>query len=178
MCKPKNCGGLGLKNLHEQNNCLLMKFVVKALPSEKTPWLDWIALQHPNALIAPQNRHSFICRTISQQLPALQAISFVLTNSGTNTYFWLDAWLHHQPLANLFPCLYSHTTIPLARVAAVLNHGLETILRNRLTSSATTECALCCLSCMIFNCRQDRTSATSKVACASPRGRIRANHGR
>ena len=125
VCKPKNCGGLGLKNLHQQNKCLHMKFAVKALLPDTTPWLDWIALQHPNALIAPQNSHSFIGRTINQQLPALHAISFVLTNSGTNTYFWLDAWLHFQPLANLFPCLYSHTTIPLARVAAVLNHGLE-----------------------------------------------------
>lgn len=120
-----------------------MKFAVKALLPDTTPWLDWIALQHPNALIAPQNSHSFICRTINQQLPALHAISFVLTNSGTNTYFWLDTWIHNQPLATLFPCLYSHTTIPLARVAAVLNHGLETILRNRLTSDAATE--LCVL---------------------------------
>lgn len=139
VCKPKNCGGLGLKNLYKQNNCLLMKFAVKALLPNTTPWLDWIALQHPNALIAPQNSHSFIGRTINQQLPALHAISFVLTHFGTNTYFWLDTWIDQKPLATLFPCLYSHTTLPLARVATIFNYGLDSILRNRLTSNAAAE---------------------------------------
>ena len=60
VCKPKKNGGLGLKNLHQQNNCLLMKFAVKALLPEKTPWLDWIALQHPNALIYPLDQHSTV----------------------------------------------------------------------------------------------------------------------
>lgn len=94
VCKPKRLGGLGLKNLHVQNNCLLMKFAVKALLPDQTPWQDWIDLQHPNALIAPQNSHSFLCQTINHQLPALHSISFVITQSGTNTYFWLDIWLH------------------------------------------------------------------------------------
>ena len=128
VCKPKKFGGLGLKNLRVQNNCLLMKFAVKALLPDQTPWLDWIDLQHPNALVTPQNSHSFHCQAINHQLPALHTISFVITNSGTNTYFWLDIWLHQQSLATLFPCLYSYTTTPLARVAAVLNHGLESIL--------------------------------------------------
>ena len=57
-------------------------------------------------------------------MPALQSITFVLTKAGTNTYFLLDTWLHHKPLAVLFPCLRSHTTLPLARVATVLNFGL------------------------------------------------------
>ena len=112
VCKPKKLGGLGLKNLHVQNNCLLMKFAVQALLPDQTPWQDWIDLQHPNALIAPQNSHSFLCQTINHQLPALHTISFVITKSGTNTYFWLDIWLHRQSLATLFPCLYSHTTTP------------------------------------------------------------------
>ena len=116
-----------------------MKFAVKALNPEQSPRLDWITLQHPNALLTPQNSHSFICQTINQQLPALHAISFVLTNSGTNTYFWLDKWIHQARLATLFPCLYSHTTTPLARVATVFNYGLDSILRNRLTSNATAE---------------------------------------
>lgn len=53
----KKIGGLGLKNLHVQNNCLLMKFAAKALSSAQTPWLEWLDLQHPNALVSssPQN---------------------------------------------------------------------------------------------------------------------------
>jgi hypothetical protein len=50
ICKPKKNGGLGIKNLHLQNKCLLMKFVVKALLPTPTPWLDWLSLQHANAL--------------------------------------------------------------------------------------------------------------------------------
>ena len=118
VCTPKKYGGLGLKNLHVQNNCLLMKFTAKALSNTQTPWLEWLDLQHPNALVSPPPQTSFLCRTISQQIPTLQNISFMLTNSGSHTYFWLDTWLVSQPLAISFPHLFSHSTLVLVKVAA------------------------------------------------------------
>ena len=83
----KKIGGLGLKNLHVQNNCLLMKFAAKALSSAQTPWLEWLDLQHPNALVSSSPTTFFLYRTIAQQIPTLQTISFVLTNSGSHMYF-------------------------------------------------------------------------------------------
>lgn len=40
VCKPNFFGGLGLKNLHIQNQAMLMKLAVKTLSHETTPWLD------------------------------------------------------------------------------------------------------------------------------------------
>ena len=134
----KKIGGLGLKNLHVQNNCLLMKFAAKALSTAQTPWLEWLDLQHPNALVSPPPQTSFLCRTISRQITTLQNISFVLTNSGSHTYFWLDTWLTPKPLATTYPHLFSHSTLQLVKVANILRFGLETNLRNRLSLTAET----------------------------------------
>ena len=38
--KPKKFGYIGIKNLHIQNKCILMKFAVKALLPSPTPCLD------------------------------------------------------------------------------------------------------------------------------------------
>jgi hypothetical protein len=39
VCTPKNSGGLGVKNLHIQNVCLLMKSAFKFLHSTDITWL-------------------------------------------------------------------------------------------------------------------------------------------
>lgn len=42
VCKPKKFGGLGIKDLHIQNNCLLLKFAYKCLTSTSPlPWITW-----------------------------------------------------------------------------------------------------------------------------------------
>lgn len=51
VCKPQKYGVLGIKNQHTQNNCLLIKFVVKSLLPSYSPWLDWLDLQHPNTTL-------------------------------------------------------------------------------------------------------------------------------
>lgn len=72
-------------------------------------------------------------------MPTLQKITFVLTNNGTSTYFWLDTWLTQLPLAYTFPNLFSHSHVPLVRVANIMRFGLDSNLRNRLTFVATQE---------------------------------------
>ncbi|WVZ88424.1 hypothetical protein U9M48_034947, partial [Paspalum notatum var. saurae] len=42
VCKAKNQGGLGLKDLETQNHCLLLKFVDKIMGDSPAPWKDWI----------------------------------------------------------------------------------------------------------------------------------------
>lgn len=139
VCKPKKFGGLGIKNLHTQNKCLLMKFAVKSLLPSDAPWQEWLSLPHPNAFVAPDSNHSYLCKTINLQMPTLQKITFVLTNNGASTYFWLDTWLTQLPLAYTFPNLFSHSQVPLVRVANILRFGLDSNLRNRLTFAATQE---------------------------------------
>lgn len=71
-----------------ENDCLLTKFAVKALKHNTNPWLQWLDLQHPNAMVAPSSNTSFLCKTITTQIPMLQSISFVLTVAPTLTFGW------------------------------------------------------------------------------------------
>jgi hypothetical protein len=129
VCKPKKkYGGLGIKNMHVQNVCLLLKFAVKSLLPINTPWLDWLSLQHPNAFVAPASNSSYLCKTMNNRMPTLQKITFVLTNNGTSTYFWFDTWLTTKPLAITFPNPFSRSQVPMVRVANIWRFGLESNL--------------------------------------------------
>ena len=49
VCKPNFFGGLGIKNLAIQNECLLMKFAFKYLTHDENtqlPWISWLDKQH------------------------------------------------------------------------------------------------------------------------------------
>jgi hypothetical protein len=69
----------------------------------------------------------------------LSQITTCKTNNGRATFFWHDRWLLTEPLATIYPALYTHHLSPQARVADVLLAGIESDLRPRLTSTATAE---------------------------------------
>jgi hypothetical protein len=46
-CTSKRMGGLGVRNLHVQNICLLLKFCYKTLQHQHTPWKTWITNLSP-----------------------------------------------------------------------------------------------------------------------------------
>jgi hypothetical protein len=46
-CLPKQSVGLGIKNLHVQNVCLLLKFCFKTLQQDNTPWIHWVSHLSP-----------------------------------------------------------------------------------------------------------------------------------
>jgi hypothetical protein len=41
VCRLKDIGGLAIKNLKLQNQCLLLKFAVKLLHGNHVPWITW-----------------------------------------------------------------------------------------------------------------------------------------
>ena len=41
VCIPKDKGGLGVKDLHGQNRCLLQKFLSKLHQLASSPWQTW-----------------------------------------------------------------------------------------------------------------------------------------
>ncbi|GJM98918.1 hypothetical protein PR202_ga15970 [Eleusine coracana subsp. coracana] len=45
-CCDKQDGGLGIKDLHTQNLCLLLKYLHKIVTKEDTPWVRWILQQY------------------------------------------------------------------------------------------------------------------------------------
>jgi hypothetical protein len=69
----------------------------------------------------------------------LSQITTCKANNGRATFFWHDRWLLAEPLATIYPALYTHHLSPQARVADVLLAGIESNLRPRLTSNATAE---------------------------------------
>jgi hypothetical protein len=42
VCTSKQFGGLGLKDLELQNQCMLLKFVDKFFSGQHAPWRDWL----------------------------------------------------------------------------------------------------------------------------------------
>lgn len=140
VCTPRDAGGLGVKNLRAQNFCLLLKFAYKFLHSSDLPWKNWI-LHHSPLHIGHGKNSSFLAKTIHKKLQSLREISQCYIGNGQSTFFWLDRWLQPEPLAVVFPTLFSHHTNQNAMVATILRDGIELALRNRLTSTAVAELA-------------------------------------
>lgn len=142
VCKEKTYGGLGIKDLHLQNNCLLLKFAFKLLQKPDLPWAQWFLHHYSLNLAESHSYPSFLGKIIKSQLQNLFSISFVLTNNGTTTFFWFDTWLTDTPLAHKYTSLFSHSTHPYILVSEVLLNGLLATLRNRLTHVASAELAV------------------------------------
>ena len=138
VCTPKDAGGLGVNNLRAQNFCLPLKFAFKFLHSDNLPWKDWI-LNHSPLHIGHGKTSSFLAKTIFKHFQSLREISHCTIGNGMSTFFWLDRWLLLEPLAVVFPALFSHHTNQNALVATILQEGIELALHNRLTTIAAAE---------------------------------------
>lgn len=91
--------------------------------------------------VATCSNPSFLTKIFQTQLPKLLSITFVLTNNGQKTFFWLDSWLQDTPLATTFPSLYSHSTNTHIPVVHIMRYGVQANLVNRLTLAASHELA-------------------------------------
>jgi hypothetical protein len=105
-CMPKKCVGLGIKNLHVQNICLLLKFSFKTLQQENIPWRRWISELSPYPLSQGANSSS-LGKTIYKNIETMPTITPCSVISGENTLFWQDRWLLPEPLGKTHPAIYS-----------------------------------------------------------------------
>jgi len=108
VCKSKQEGSLGLKNLEMQNHCLLMKFVDKVLDSSPSPWKDWVCNEYMLSVSPPTAAHSFLGRILIEELERYRECTSVVLGNGATTSFWFDRWLQESPLSISFPALFSH----------------------------------------------------------------------
>jgi hypothetical protein len=138
VCTPNDCGGLGVKNLHAQNICLLLKFCFNFLHSENQTWRDWLLHHSPTHNLQTQNQ-AYLSKKIHKHMAMLSQITTCKTNNGRATFFWHDRWLLTVPLATIYPTLYTHHLSPQARVADVLHAGIETDLCPRLANTTAAE---------------------------------------
>ncbi|KAJ1294370.1 hypothetical protein BS78_01G141200 [Paspalum vaginatum] len=139
VCKSKAEGGLGLKSLEMQNQCLLMKFVDKVLDSSPAPWKDWVCRENTLLDGSGTSPPSFLWRILNDELDRYRSCTLVVLGNGASTSFWFDRWFHDKPLAQSFPSLFSHVQGPNVTVQFVLQHNFELHLRPRLTSAAEAE---------------------------------------
>lgn len=113
-----------------------MKFAYKFLHTTNLPWRDWILHQSPLHIGLGQNS-SFLAKTIFRHIHDLRKISQCSVGNCEATFFWLDRWLKPEPLALVFPALYTHHTSPNARVTNILQEGVELRIHNRLIVAAS-----------------------------------------
>lgn len=70
VCSPKVAGGLGIKNIHAQSLCLMLKFAYKFLHSPNVPWKLWI-LQQSSCPIHFGDNASYVARIVHTILHSL-----------------------------------------------------------------------------------------------------------
>ena len=141
VCQEKANGGLGVKNLQDQNHCLLMKFVHKLHDPSPLPWKLWFRSQVGSTLDV-QRDNSFLARIVQEELPRYRALTRVSLGDGKLTSFWSDRWLLGSTLADTFPALFSHCINPHSSVHFVMSTSLAAQFRSRLTRCATEELRL------------------------------------
>ena len=112
VCRPKDKGGLGIINLHLQNQGLLIKHLHKFFNKEDIPWVSLIWNSYYDGVV-PQAMilcGSFWWRDVFKLADSYRAISTATVNQGDSILFWSDSWILHnsnRPLRDRLPHLFS-----------------------------------------------------------------------
>jgi hypothetical protein len=72
-------GGLSVKNLEDQNHCILMKLVHKFCDDSVLPWKTWY-LSHTSQELGSHSDNSFLDRIVHRELPTL-IVLVMMTNT-------------------------------------------------------------------------------------------------
>ncbi|GJN23279.1 hypothetical protein PR202_gb10915 [Eleusine coracana subsp. coracana] len=138
VTRPKECDGLGIRDLAVQNRCLLMKLVHRLHNPTVSSWATW-AQEHCDVPSMDGEVADDHWEAVRALLPAYQDVTVVQIGNGRTTSFWRDDWLHTGRLADRFPVLFSHTRRPTASVRAVMSDGVRAHLVPRLSRVADEE---------------------------------------
>ena len=110
---PKSKGGLGIKDLHVQNKCLLQKFLLKLHEPPTAPWQMWFSNKYDwsssSNLGDVHSSDTAVWLGILDGLPDFRHFTSVQVGDGAYTSFWHDHWLGRATLMHSFPALYSHS---------------------------------------------------------------------
>jgi hypothetical protein len=89
VCKDKSEGGLGIINLHTQNEALLMKNVDRFFNKKDIPWVHmvWEKLCSNNRLPAHTRKGSFWWRDIVKLLPLFKEFAQIQINNDKTCFF-------------------------------------------------------------------------------------------
>jgi len=116
VCKTKEEGGLGVKDIRKFNCALLAKWKWRLLSEEKGKWKDILVSKYSIDVRSNQvfgKTHSWWWRDLSKACEEGEEAGWFQKSiawkigSGDKVSFWEDAWLDDIKLRSLFPRLFS-----------------------------------------------------------------------
>lgn len=102
LCTPKSMGGLGIQSTKDMNMTLFSKLGWKLCSNESSLWSEVIKAKYLTKefflQVQPKANASYTWKSILWAKELLEKGITWAVSSGTNVRFWLDTWLHNQPL--------------------------------------------------------------------------------
>lgn len=119
---PKDKGGLGVVNLHLQNDALLLKHLHKFYSKQDIPWVSLIWLSYYSDKVPHGSREigSFLWKDILKLNILYRGVATCNLRDGSTVLFSEDLWSPHV-VADLFPRLHSFANNTLVSVRDVVN---------------------------------------------------------
>jgi hypothetical protein len=141
VCKRKEDGGLGVRDIRIVNVSLLEKWRWRLLASGNALWKEVLMAKYGVSISRMVERDSYVCPRFSsswwKDIVNLEGFgenswfnSEVVrrVGNGLSTSFWNDIWIGNLPLRVSYPRLFSISTQKEESVGSVgeaLNHGIE-----------------------------------------------------
>ncbi|KAL2230755.1 UNVERIFIED_CONTAM: hypothetical protein Sindi_1669900 [Sesamum indicum] len=107
ICRPKEEGGLGFKNISTLNRALMTKKLCDVIRCDRTSiWVEWLyqgRLQHTSIWTITDHGGSWGWRKILRLRMFLRIMVDYGIGDGRNFFLWQDPWHHLGPLCDSFP---------------------------------------------------------------------------
>ncbi|KAJ9536675.1 LOW QUALITY PROTEIN: hypothetical protein OSB04_un000148 [Centaurea solstitialis] len=111
VCQPRECGGLGFKDLTTWNRALIAKNLWDIIVVRPTLWVSWVRnlLNHANFwIVRKSNTWSWVLRKMMDLRNFIRPHITVTIGDGRNTHAWEDTWLDCGPLVTLISYRHIH----------------------------------------------------------------------
>ncbi|KAL2240808.1 UNVERIFIED_CONTAM: hypothetical protein Sindi_0722000 [Sesamum indicum] len=107
ICRPKEEGGLGFKDISTLNRALMTKKLCDVIRCNRTSiWVEWLyqgRLQHTSIWTITDHGGSWGWRKILRLRMFLRTMVDYRIGDGRNFFLWQDPWHHLGPLCDTFP---------------------------------------------------------------------------
>ncbi|KAL2246927.1 UNVERIFIED_CONTAM: hypothetical protein Sindi_2545000 [Sesamum indicum] len=106
ICKPKEEGGLGLKDMGTLNRSLMCKKLCEVIRCDRTSiWVEWLRhgrLRDDSIWSIPENRGPWGWRKMLRLRGWLRSVVEYRIGDGSDFFLWKDPWHHLGPLLDRF----------------------------------------------------------------------------
>ncbi|XP_058775212.1 uncharacterized protein LOC131649467 [Vicia villosa] len=136
VCKPKEKGGLGIRDVGDLNRALLLKWKWRILKEDKAIWSRFLLLRYHNPKfkvlascgeVLNRDDSSWWRHTVLNDFKEEEGVEGFIDwincdcKNGNNILFWHSCWLGDQTLCDSFPYLFDLSTNKLCKVSDVIS---------------------------------------------------------